>query len=289
MTDFWRKLESRSHSNLYFALALLPAKKREAFRDVYRFLRAADDVVDSDLPEGEIRGQLTWWRNELDAIYTGMTIQPATQRLSASIHALGLSKTHFSTILDALEADISRTSFRTRTELEAWCEAVSASLAHLCIEILELSGDVVRAYAHDVGVALQLANILRDVAEDARRNKVYLPIDTLQAAGCSIEDVRACRYTPEFAVAAKALAERIRELIRGARSRLTPSERFGLLVPQVWADVYLALLDELETQRFDVFSRRPYLSRSRKLLVATKRVAREKGKSLAHFAFSESV
>jgi phytoene synthase len=269
--DFWHKLSRRSQSNLYFALAFLPRARREAFRDVYRFLRAADDVADSGRPAAEVRAGLDAWRRELDAVYDGHATHPAARRLGATVAALGLPRAGFETILGALEEDVAGLRFATQADLERWCAAVSGTLGLLCLDILGAHGPAARAYALDLGVALQLANIVRDVDEDAARGRLYLPADLLADAGLGADAVLARRWSPAFARAGARLAARVRELVDRARAGLGAEDRQRLVVPEIWADVYLALLRELERHRFDVFTRRPYLSRRKKLAIAVVR------------------
>lgn len=267
--SFWQKLATRSQSNLYFALLFLPGDRRDAFRDVYRFLRAADDVADSGLHPAEARRRLAAWRRELAAVYDGRATDPIALRLAQAVRRYDLSRAHFETILDALEEDVAPRRFASREELERWCERMSSTLAYLCLQILGVAPTPgALGYAREMGIALQLANIVRDVDEDATRGHVYLPVDELAAEGLAPEDVLARRYGPGFAAACRRLAARSRALVGSARARLTPAERRPLLVPEIWADVYLALLDELEAMRFDVFARRPYLRRRRKLRIA---------------------
>lgn len=274
--EFWQKLATRSQSNLYFALMFLPADRRDAFRDVYRFLRAADDVADAGLPPDEARRRLGAWRRELDAVYAGAATHPIARRLADAVRRFQLGRAHFETILDALDEDVPARRFATREELERWCERMSSTLAYLCLEILGLAGRPgPRRYARDMGVALQLANIVRDVDEDVRRDHLYLPVADLQAAGCPVEDALGRRWSPAFAAACAGLAARSRELVAAARAHLSGAERRQLLVPEIWADVYLALLDELEGMEYDVFARRPYLRRRRKLALALSRWLRE--------------
>jgi len=274
-SEFWHKLAQRSQSNLYFALVFLPREKRAAFRDVYRFLRAADDVADSGLPAGEAVARLGAWRRELDAVYRDVATHPAAVRLAETARRFRLPRAAFETILSALEEDATGRRFATLAELETWCEAMSSTLGYLCLEILGATGPGARAYARDLGVALQLANIVRDVDEDAALGRLYLPLDALAGAGCRPEDVLARRYSPAFARVEALLAARVRDLVARARAHLGPGERIALLVPEIWADVYLALLRELERHRFDVFAHRPYLKRRKKLAIALFRWLRE--------------
>jgi phytoene synthase len=272
--ELWRRLEARSRSNLYFALAFLPSAKREAFRDTYRFLRAADDLADSNLTEAEKRTGLDLWRRELDAIFRGTSQHPNGQRLSVTVHRLGLSRRHFETILDALEEDIPSRAFPSLAELESWCERQSGTLALLSLEILGAEGECAQTYARRMGVALQLANILRDVAEDARRGHVYLPLDMLREEGVAPADVLALRSTPSLARVCSRLAGRTRALVIAARQQLAAaptSAAAALLVPEIWADVYLALLDQLESAGFDPFIAVPPLRKRTRLKVALRR------------------
>jgi len=266
--ELWHKLATRSQSNLYFALAFLPRARREGFRDVYRFLRAADDVADSGLPPDEARAALGAWHRELDAIYGGRAAHPTALRLAATAQRFRLPRAAFETILGALEEDATGRTFATQADLERWCEAMSSTLGYLCLDILGAEGPAARAYARDLGVALQLANIVRDVDEDAARGRLYLPADALAAAGLGAEEVLARRWSPAFARVAARMAARVRELVEDARAHLGPEERDKLLVPEIWADVYLALLRELERHRFDVFAHKPYLRRRKKLAIA---------------------
>src|SRR5687767_7743143 len=143
--EFWQKLATRSQSNLYFALVFLPKTQRDAFRNVYRFLRAADDVADSGRPREEIGVELGAWRRELDAVYAGRARHPIALRLAATVTTYRLSREHFETILDALEEDVEGRGFPTLEALERWCAKMSASLGYLCLEIL--GAPTARGYA----------------------------------------------------------------------------------------------------------------------------------------------
>lgn len=269
--SFWTKLGSRSQSNLYFALLFLDRERRDAFRDVYRFVRAADDVVDRPGEASDKRVALRAWKDELDAIYAGGATHPYAVRLAGAVRRFGLQRSRFDTLLAALDQDIDRTTVTDDAELEDYCERVAASTAALALQILGAGDDACLAYGRDVAVALQLANILRDVAEDAERGVVYLPESRLRAAGVGIDEVLAGHWSPGLTAVAGALAGHARDLVARARARLPEADRRRLLVPEIWADVYLELLDELEQVGFDVFGHKPYLHRRRKLLIALRR------------------
>jgi phytoene synthase len=271
--NLWQKLATRSQSNLYFALVFLDRQQRTAIRDVYRFVRAADDAADAAGDPADNVRQLKEWRTELDALYGGHAHHPYARRLAEAVHRYELPRRHFDVVLDALERDAQGARLASWAEVEAYCEAVAAPVAYLCLHILGATGLAAERYGRDVGVALQLANILRDIAEDADRGRIYLPGDELAAHGVPAEDVLRKRMSPGLAEVCAHLADRARALIASARAQLDAATRRKLLVPEIWADVYLALLDELEQAGFDVFRGHPYLHRRRKLVLALRRWA----------------
>lgn len=271
--SFWNKLKTRSQSNLYFALMFLDRERRNDFRDVYRFVRAADDAADTPGDPAEVLARLGVWRRELDALYAGQATHPYARRLARVVERRRLSRHHFDQMLDGLERDVVTPRLETYDQVHDFCEAVASSLAYLSLEILGTSGQTEMRYAHDVGIALQLANILRDIAEDAERGHIYLPMDELRAAGLGADDVLEKRMSPALSLVCQRQAARARDLIARARAGLDAGARQRLLVPEIWADVYLALLGELERVDFDVFGRRPYLHRRRKLVLALRRWA----------------
>jgi 15-cis-phytoene synthase len=272
--ELWQKLAVRSQSNLYFALVFLPADRREAFRDVYRFLRAADDVADGALPVEEKRRQLAAWHRALDAVYAGTADDETGRRLAQAVRDFGLDRALFERILGALDEDVVPRRFPDWPALERWCDAVSGSLGLLCLQILGADTPTARAYARELGIALQLANILRDVAEDAALGRVYLPLDELEG---SVDELLAGRLPR---ATAQRQADRVRQKVAAARAHLTPGDEVRLVVPEIWADVYLALVDELERIDFDVFRRRAYLRRRTKLALAARRWLRGRAASV---------
>jgi phytoene synthase len=162
---------------------------------------------------------------------------------------------------------------------------MSSTLGYLCVHILGARSAAAHAYARDMGVALQLCNILRDVDEDARRGHLYLPMDELADSGVRAEDVLARRPSPGLAVVCARLAARARALVASARSHLVdlpPGELSALTVPEIWADVYLALLDELAAAGHDPLAGALRLPRRRKLRIAMARWVRAGGRRAAH-------
>ena len=198
-----------------------------------------------------------------------------------------LSRDHFETLLDGLENDIRTKRIANYEQLVAYCEAVASPLAYLSLQILGVHGTAEERYARDVGIALQLGNILRDIAIDAARDHIYLPRDQLERAGVDDRDIIAGRMSPALAGVCRNLAEQAELLIVGARRQLPARARRQLLVPEIWADVYLDLLVSLARVDFDVFAQPPYQQRRRKLALALRRWSRELAPEWATRYFSE--
>lgn len=288
---FWHKLRLRSRSNLYFALAFLPRHQREAFRDVYRFLRSADDVVDeAGAAERPAAARaLASFSDELSRIYAGAAtsaaaVVPEAARLAAVIRRFGLPRRHFDAILAGIARDLDEraTPHADWAALAAYCEAIGSSLGHLSLALFTdgdpavMDDPAAATYAHDLGLALQLANILRDVGEDAARGRIYLPLEDLARFEVSVDSLLQRRMTPAFARLAAHEHGRIMDLIASARAALAtrPALRRRLVVAEIWADVYLAQLDALAARGWDVFAPGPTLRKRRKLALAVSRWVR---------------
>ncbi len=267
----WDKLSTRSQSNLYFALAFLDRRRRGAVRAVYRFVRLADDAVDGGGDDSTRLARLADLRDQLDAVYAGRPRRSPSRRLARAVRRYDLPRRHFDTVLAGLERDVHFEPPADWAAVVRYCETVAVPLAYLCLHIFGASGPAAERYAHDVGVAMQVANIIRDVADDAARGRVYLPADELAAAGVSDAALYGRRSSSGLARVCRHQAERARALIARARAQLDPHSRRQLLVPEIWADVYLALLDQLERSDFDVFRPDAHLHRRRKLVVALRR------------------
>jgi phytoene synthase len=276
LRSLWSRLRNRADSSFKFAFLFLGAEQRAALEQVYEFCRVVDDIVDerSPGPDGvrDARAGLEFWRDEIARVYDDGRGEPTTdlgRRLVPSARHFSLSKTAFLEIIAGCEMDLERDAYQTREELRQYCYRVASCVGLLCIGIFGDQSEDAREYAVHLGLALQYTNILRDVAEDAARGRVYLPADLLAVHGVSHEDIRACRYDPRYVNAAQAFAALAQQEYEAAARYLARVDDRRKLVPaEIMGRTYRAILDVIAEQGYDMFVRRPQLRRRDKLRLA---------------------
>ena len=273
--DYCKKLTERSKSSFYYAFLFLPREKREALEAVYAFCRLVDDVVDEDAPADAKREGVARWRAELERIYGDEAPQhPVALRLKETLRRFPIRRDDLAAIIDGCEMDIDKTRYRDWEELEGYCYRVASAVGLACIEIFGYTNPKTREYAIDLGIALQLTNILRDVAEDARRGRIYLPASELQAFGVSDKDVLSGRPSAALKQVLRAGAKRARLHYCRARAAIGDAEKRELVVAEIMGDIYYALLEQIEAREFDVFGDKATVRRRDKMRIALGNFAR---------------
>ncbi len=262
-------LTRRSGSNFYYSFLFLPRGKREAMYALYAFCRTVDDAVDqgSGSP-GDQRCVLAEWRAELRRAYQGRPTQPIAVRLAEVVRDFPIPREHLDAILDGVEMDIDKRRYASFEELYEYCYRVAAAVGLACIEIFGYSDLRARDYAVNLGVALQLTNIMRDLKTDADRGRIYLPLDELRRFGYPEEDLLRGRYTQPYLELMRFQADRTHAYYRAARAALPRVDRRRLVAAEIMGVIYHALLRTIEARRFRVFDRRVRLSAPRKLALA---------------------
>lgn len=254
----------KSGSNLALAFVLLPKAKRDGMAALYAFCREVDDVADEDaVPVEERRRRLAGWREDLRRAYGTETPEFAVNReLQPVIRRYGLHREHFDALLDGVEMDLDTTRYPDFERLELYCYRVASAVGLLSIEIFGYSQPAVRDYAVHLGKALQLTNILRDVANDAQRGRIYLPQSELARFRVEPDEVLRGQYSERFAALAESVAARAKHYYRLARETLPAADRRSMVAAELMGAVYWRLLCKLERQRFNVFA--PGLARLNK-------------------------
>jgi len=261
-------LTKKSRSNFYYAFLFLPRPQREALYGVYAFCRLVDDVVDAGgIPEVQ-RRELGRWREEIARCFEGIPEHPVAQRLAQVVRRFPVPRNALEAIVDGVEMDLDRFRYETFEELYPYCYRVAGAVGLCCIEIFGYSDPRCREYAVDLGVALQLTNILRDVHADAERGRIYLPQEDLRRFGVSPEDLKRARYSPAFVELMGFEARRAREFYERAWAALPARDARRLVAAQIMGRIYLALLQAIEGRQFRVFGERVTLPVSRKLAIA---------------------
>jgi phytoene synthase len=282
-----RALTKASRSNFYYAFLFLPRQKREALYAIYAFCRLTDDLVDempsafsadhhhqadpdpspsTDTSVGVARApgtpleRLKAWRAELGACFRGEATHPVTQRLAEVNQDLRIPQSFFEELLDGVEMDLTKSRYATYTELQQYCHRVAGVVGLMCIKAFGYRHPATQQYAEDLGTAFQLTNILRDLAADAERGRIYLPQEDLLRFGYAEEDLVAGRMTPAFLDLMRFEAERARGFYARAQATLPAEDRRNMLAAEIMRAIYARILDRIEGAGFDVFSRRIRLS-----------------------------
>lgn len=265
--DFCQDVTRRSSSNFFSAFKLLGPVQRRALFAVYAFCRFVDDAAD-DAAARDPRALLDLWRHELDAVYAGAPTRKVGVALVDAVARFGLERRHLEDILRGVEMDLTARRYLTFEQLEEYCYLVASAVGLLCIEIFGYSNPAARGYAVDLGLAFQLTNILRDVEEDARRGRIYLPLEDLQHFGVEEDELLSGRYSPKLAALLAFECGRARAFYLRAHGTLPPEDRRSLAVAEAMCAIYERLLHRIEGRRFDVFGTRVALPTYEKIGLA---------------------
>jgi len=254
-----RVITRKSASNLALAFLLLPRPKRNAMSALYAFCREVDDVTDNEsAPAEQRREQLAAWRADIRRACAGETPQYTVNReLQPVIREYRLPYLLFDELLKGCEMDFGIKRYENFEQLELYCYRVASVVGLLSIEIFGYQNPACRDYAVHLGKALQFTNILRDVRTDARRGRIYLPLDELKKFNVSPDEILRHEYSDRFARLAAAVAERAKKFYRQARQTLPAEDRHAMVAAELMGAVYWRLLQKLELQQFNVFGPEP--------------------------------
>lgn len=260
---FCREVTRRSGSNFYLAFRFLPAPRRDALYSVYAFCRAVDDAADETDP-ADAPHLVAEWREELERCYRGMPLHPVTIALANSLEQFPIPHAALAAVVDGVEMDLERWRYATFAELELYCRRVASAVGLASIEIFGYRNPAARDYAADVGIALQLTNILRDLSEDGARGRVYLPEEDLATFGIPAEDILLGVYNRRFRELMEFECSRARGYYRSAAAKLPAEDVQSLRPAEVMRQTYEQLLDRLVAENYFVFGHRIGLSKKRK-------------------------
>ena len=256
-----------SNTSFYYSFSLLPRQKREAIHTVYAFCRYTDDIVD-EAPEGNRRAAaLRRWRMELGRAVRGGSGYTILNQLIATARKFNIPVDHFYELIRGVEMDLQKTRYASFGELEEYCRLVASSVGLMCRQIFGYRNESTRDYAVNLGIALQLTNIIRDVGDDARRGRIYLPADELRRFGVREEDVLACRQTPEFSALMRFQCERAASYFDAARNALGDEDKSSFFAARVMWSIYAHILRRIERSEYRVFERRISLPTPLKVLI----------------------
>lgn len=257
-------------SILYYSFLFLPQERRRAMIALHAFGRELKDIVDETHDAGVAHQRLDWWRGELRRLYDGKPTHPVTQALAPHIGPSGLPESAFSEVLDGMEMDLTQTRYLDEAGLKRYAQAVGGALGELSARVLGFADARTLEHGRLLGVALQRVRFVRDVGEDARRGRIYLPVDTLQRHQVPAADILQSRHSDRFEALMREQAALARTLYQEALALLPRQDRRAQRAALVAAAISFALLDEIEASQFQVLTQRIALTPMRMLWIAWK-------------------
>ena len=271
MTDphaYCQEKASSSGSSFYYSFMFLPPERRQAITALYAFCREVDDVVDESHDLQVAQTKLDWWRNEVRQVYGGQPQHPVGQALQDIVQRFPLPMEQLLEIIDGMQMDLSQTRYLDWKALNLYCYRVASVVGLLSAEIFGYTNRQTLKYAHDLGLAFQLTNIIRDVGEDARRGRIYLPVDELQRFNVPARQILDAKHSDNFRELMAFQAARARQLYDQAFAQLPAEDRKAQRPGLIMAAIYRSLLDEIEADGFLVLDRRTSLTPLRKIWLA---------------------
>lgn len=267
---------AKSGSSFYYSFLILPEQQRKAIIALYAFCREVDDIVDSNIEDHIKQTKLQWWRHEIDALFKAQAQHPVTRALTPVIEQFNLPQEQFEEIIDGMEMDLHNSRYESFKDLSLYCHRVASVVGLLAAEIFGYEDRKTQKYAHNLGMAFQLTNILRDVHEDAVRNRIYLPQDELQQFNVSDDDIIQGKNADNFIELMKFQIQRAQDFYDKAITELPEGDRYSQRAGLVMARIYQTTLNEIVNDGYHVLQHRIKLTPLRKLWLAWGTLRQEK-------------
>jgi 15-cis-phytoene synthase len=257
-----------SGSSFYYAFLFLPPPRRAAITAFYAFCREVDDVVDEVHDPSVAAAKLAWWRKEVASAFSGQPSHPAMKALMPHVAAYDIRVEHLAAVIDGCQMDLDQSRYLDFPGLARYCHLVAGVVGEVASGIFGRTEPATVAYAHKLGLAMQLTNIIRDVGDDARRGRIYLPVSELQRFDVKAHEVLNRGYSERFTALMRFQAERAHALYDEAFALLPQADRRAQKPGVMMANIYRTLLREIEAGNFQVLHQRISLTPLRKLWIA---------------------
>jgi phytoene synthase len=268
--EYCQQKAAQSGSSFYYSFLFLPPERRRAITALYAFCREVDDTVDECTDVSVARTKLAWWRKEIAAMYAGTPSHPVTLALQPHVEPYSLKAEHLQAIIDGMEMDLDQTRYLDYPGLQRYCWHVAGVVGILSASIFGCTREQTRQYAEKLGLAFQLTNIIRDVGDDARKGRIYLPMNELQQFNITAADILNARYSENFEKLMRFQYERAQRTYDEAFALLSKDDRRAQRPGLIMAAIYRTLLEEIERDSFRVLNQRISLTPIRKLWLAWK-------------------
>jgi len=268
--EYCQDKAARSGSSFYYAYLFLPPERRKAITALYAFCREVDDVVDECSDPSVARIKLAWWRAEVEKMFAGKAEHPVMLALAPHLAPCKLDAARLVEIIDGMEMDLDQTRYMDWAGLRKYCWRAAGVVGELSAGIFGYAQAATLSYAGTLGLAFQLTNIIRDVGDDARRGRIYLPVEDMQKYDVKAAEILNGQYSERFRELMRFETERARQLYREALRELPEADRRAQRPGLMMAAIYHALLDEIERDGWHVLEQRISLTPIRKFWLAWK-------------------
>lgn len=269
--EYCKNKTTQSGSSFTISFIFLPKNQRDAMTALYAFCREVDDVVDECTDYSVAQTKLNWWKSEIANLYANTPQHPVTKALQPFLHQFNLAQEHFLEIIDGMEMDLKFNRYEDFKQLQLYCYRVASVVGLLSANIFGFKNRNTLKYAHDLGMAFQLTNIIRDVGEDARRGRIYLPLDELRKAKVSEDDILQNRETPAVKELIEYQIERAETYYDKALRELPAEDAKQQLAGLMMAAIYRTLLREIKADSAEkVLNSKTSLPPLRKFLLAAR-------------------
>ena len=268
--EYVQQKAASSGSSFYYAFLCLPAERRAAITAFYAFCREVDDVVDEITDPSVAQSTLAWWQKEVQQAFAGHPTHPVMHALMPHVKVYDIEAHHLLSVIEGCQMDLTQTRYLDFAGLQRYCHLVAGVVGEVAAKIFGQTDAATTLYAHKLGLAFQLTNILRDVGEDAMRGRIYLPIDELKQFDVKAQDLMQRQYSDRFTALMKFQAARAHSLYDEAMSLLPAADKRTQKPGLMMASIYRTLLREIEADNFQVLHQRVSLTPLRKLWLAWK-------------------
>jgi 15-cis-phytoene synthase len=266
--EYCQNKAAKSGSSFYYAFLFLPPQRRAAITALYAFCREVDDVVDECTDTSVARTKLAWWRTQVQDMFNDHPTHPVTQALAPHTKAFHITQAQLQAVVTGMEMDLDQTRYLDWEGLRRYCWHVAGVVGEMSASIFGYREPQTKTYAEKLGLAFQMTNIIRDVGDDARRGRIYIPVSDLQQFNVKAADILASRHSPEFEALMKFQTQRARSLYREAADDLAATDQRSQRPGLMMAAIYVTLLQEIERDRWQVLDQRITLTPIRKLWLA---------------------
>ena len=286
MHDFETKsvdqITKQSKTNFYYSFTMLPKHKRDAIHTVYAFCKCTDDIVDEGGDESQKIAMLKRWTLELEKGFRSESQYSLLNQLNVIAQKFGIPYEHFFELIRGMEMDLHKKRYETFEELVEYCYKVASTVGLMCSEIFGYKNERTKEYAVNLGIALQLTNIVRDVRADAERGRIYIPKEDFDRFGYSEADLFDKRYSPAFQALMKYQCDRARTFFTIARNHLAEEDRLAFFAARIMDRIYSRILDRIEEKNYNVFLKKISISTPSKFLIVLKEFTKNYSPGYSH-------